>query len=149
MGLMSDYPISVPVPEQTEEQKAEQEKQFRQADLIKELSEQLKPWSSTLLVQAKALQDKPTQAQLQSLADEIDQLTSAGRNAQGRMDSFDCPKDSNFYKAVQNLWEYCELAHHDAKQAANAADDNAEVRGVAYGNMMQNLEQAVRQIQHT
>jgi hypothetical protein len=39
---MSDDPISVPVPEQTDEQKAEQEKQFAPADLIEELLEQLK-----------------------------------------------------------------------------------------------------------
>jgi hypothetical protein len=63
------------------------------------------------------------------------------------MDSLDCSKDSFVYKAIQNLWEYCDLGHHDAKQAAEAAGDNDEVRGVAYGNMMQNLEHADGQLQ--
>jgi hypothetical protein len=145
---MSDDPISVPVPEQTDEQKAEQEKQFAQADLVKELLEQLKPKSSTLLQEARSLAHEPTKDQLQSLADQIDQVAQAGRNAQGRMDSLECAKDSFVYKAIQNLWEYCDLAHRDAKQAADAAGDNDEVRGVAYGNMMQNLEHADGQLQH-
>jgi hypothetical protein len=136
MNLMSDDPIS-----------AEQQKQFAQADLIKELLEQLKPKSSAMLQQAKSLSHEPTKDQLQALADEIDQVAQAGRNAQGRMDSLDCSKDSFVYKAIQNLWEYCDLAHHDAKQAADAAGDNDEVRGVAYGNMMQNLEHADGQLQ--
>ena len=144
---MSDDPISVPVTERTEEQKAEDEKQSRMADVIKEVGGQLKPSAATLLVQAKALAHEPTKAQLESLADEIQQLASAGRNAQGRMDSFDCPKESYFYKAVQNLWEYCELAIPNAKQAADAAGDNNEVRDVAYGNMMQNLESALGSFQ--
>jgi hypothetical protein len=147
MGCMSDDPISVPVPEQTDEQKAEQEKQFAQADLIKELLEQLKPKSSALLQQARALTHEPSKDQLQSLADEIDRVAQAGRNAQGRMDSLECSKDSFVYKAIQNLWEYYDLAHHDAKQAADSAGDNDEVRLVAYGNMMQNLEHADGQLQ--
>jgi hypothetical protein len=147
MGRMSDDPISVPMPEQTDEQKAEQEKQFAQADLIKELLGQLKPRSSALLQQTRSLAHEPTKDQLQSLADEIDQVAQAGRNAQGRMDSLECPKESFVYKAIQNLWEYCDLAHHDAKQAAEAAGDNDEVRAVAYGNMMQNLEHADGQLQ--
>jgi hypothetical protein len=147
MDRMSNDPISVPVPEQTDEQKAEQEKQFAQADLIKELLEQLKPRSSTLLQQARSLTHEPTKDQLQSLADEIDRVAQAGRNAQGRMDSLECSKDSFVYKAIQNLWEYCDLAHRDAKQAADSAGDNDEVRGVAYGNMMQNLEHADGQLQ--
>ncbi|HET6873820.1 MAG TPA: hypothetical protein VFH70_03530 [Acidimicrobiales bacterium] len=144
---MSDDPISVPVAEQTEEQKAEQEKDFARADLLKELLEQLKPRSSTMVQQARSLAHEPTKDQLQSLVDEIDQVAQAGRNAQGRMDTLECSKDSYAYKAIQNLWEYCDLAHHDAKQAADAAGDNDEVRSVAYGNMMQNLEHADGQLQ--
>ncbi len=147
MSPMSDYPISVPVPEQTDEQKAEQEKDFARADLLKELLEQLKPKSSAMLQQAKSLAHEPTKDQLRSLADEIDQVAQAGRNAQGRMDTLECSKDSYAYKAIQNLWEYCDLAQHDAKQAAEAAGDNDEVRSVAYGNMMQNLEHADGQLQ--
>ena len=147
MSRMSDDPISVPESEQTPEQKAEQEKQFAQADLIKELLDQLKPKSSALLQQARSLAHEPTKEQLQALVDEIDQVAQAGRNAQGRMDSLDCPKESYVYKAIQALWEYSDLAHKDAKQAADAAGDNDEVRGVAYGNMMQNLEHADGQIQ--
>src|SRR5690349_7755625 len=89
-GTMSGVHISVPVPEQTDEQKAEQEKQFAQADLVKELLEQLKPKSSTLLQEARSLAHEPTKDQLQSLADQIDQVAQAGRNAQGRMDSLEC-----------------------------------------------------------
>jgi hypothetical protein len=100
-----------------------------------------------MLQQAKSLAHDPTKDQLQSLADEIDQVAQAGRNAQGRMDSMDCPKESFVYKAIQTLWEYCDLARPDAKQAADAAGDNDEVRAVAYGNMMQNLEHADGQIQ--
>jgi len=144
---VSDDPISVPMPDQTEEQRAEQERQSAQADLIKELLDQLKPRSSAMLQQARSLAHEPSKDQLQSLADEIDQVAQAGRNAQGRMDSADCPKDSFAYRAIQGLWEHCDLAHRDAKQAVDAAGDNDEVRAVAYGNMMQNLDQADGQLQ--
>jgi hypothetical protein len=151
VGVMSDQPITIPVAEPSEEEKAKEEearrRQFAQADLVKELLEQLKPKSSTMLQQAKSLAHEPTREQLQSLADEIDQVAQAGRNAQGRMDSLECSKDSFVYKAIQNLWEYCDLAHHGAKQAADAAGDNDEVRAVAYGNMMQDLEHADGQLQ--
>jgi hypothetical protein len=69
--------------------------------LGKELLEQLKPKSSALLQQARSLAHEPTKDQLQSLADEIDQVAQAGRNAQGRMDSLECPKDSFVYKAIR------------------------------------------------
>jgi hypothetical protein len=144
---MSDEPISVPEGEQTDEQKAEQQKQFAQADLLKELLEQLKPKAAAMLQNAKALGHDATKDQIQAVADEIDQVAQAGRNAQGRMDSAECSHDSFTYKAVQNLWEYCDLGHHDAKQAAEAAGDNDEVRDVALGNMRTNLEHADGQIQ--
>jgi hypothetical protein len=144
---MSDDPITVPEGEQTEEQKAEQEKQFAQADLLKELTEQLRPKSASMLQNAKSLGHDATKDQIQAVADEIDQVAQAGRNAQGRMDSLDCSHDSAFYKATQNLWEYCDLAHHDAKEAAQAAGDNDEVRDTAISNMLQNLEHADGQIQ--
>jgi hypothetical protein len=144
---MSDQPITIPVAEPSEEEKEASRRQFAQADLIKELLEQLKPKSSAMLQQAKSLAHEPTREQLQSLADEIDQVAQAGRNAQGRMDSLECSKDSFVYKAIQNLWEYCDLAHHDAKQAADAAGDNDEVRTVAYANMMPGLERADGQVQ--
>src|SRR5262249_44680546 len=138
---MSDDPISVPVPERTDEQKAEDEKRQAQAELIQEIHPPLKAKASAMLQQARSRAHEPTKDQLQALADEIAQVGSAGRNAQGRMDTLDCPKDSFVYKAIQNLWEYCDLALPNAKQAADAVGDNDEVRAVAYGNMMQNLEQ--------
>jgi hypothetical protein len=147
MGAMSDEPISVPVTEDTPEQKAEHEKQAAQSELITELLAQLKPKSSALLQQARSLAHDPTKEQLQALTDEIDQVAQAGRNAQGRMDSMDCYKESFVYKAIQNLWEYCDLARPNAKQAADAVGDNDEVRATAYGNMMQDLEHADGQLQ--
>lgn len=144
---MSDGPISVPVTEDTPEQAEEREKGFRQSDLMTELVGQLKPKSAAMLQTAHSLEKEATKDQLQALVDEIDQVAQAGRNAHGRLDELDCSKESFTYKAIHNLWEYADLAIHDAKQARDAAGDNEEVRNVAFGNMMQNLEHADGQIQ--
>ena len=144
---MSDEnePISVPVPEQTEEEKAAQEQQFAQADLLKEVLEQLKSQASNVLSSAQGLNKDSSKDEITSVADGISQLASAARNGQGRLDTGNLPTGSYSYSAIRNLSDYCDIAQKDAANAANT--DNEEVRATELSNMMGSLQQGISPVQ--
>jgi hypothetical protein len=144
---MSDDPISVPVPEQTDEQKAAQEADFQKSDILNEVLGQLKPQAAQVLQTAQGLGHDASKDDLSALADSIDQLAQAARNGQGRLDGADLPTTSASYHAIHNLSDYCDVAHKDAQQAAGAAGDNDEVKATAIQNMQQSLDSGISALQ--
>jgi hypothetical protein len=136
--------ISVPTPQLTDEQKAQQEEERQKGDqmnaALDEHVPKLEQEMDEARQEAQRLQHGGTKEEYNALADKLQKIQNDADTAQAVFDSAGIPNSQYSYHQIGNMRDYASLAEHDARQAGEAAGDNEEVRGVAHGNMQNNLD---------
>jgi hypothetical protein len=145
--------ISVPTPQLTDEQKAQQaadaEKNEQASQALSEETSKLKAEMDDIRQSAAALKHGGSKDDYNALADKLQQLQSDATAANARFSAAGIPDSQYSAKAIRNVQDYAETAQHSARGAGAASGDNEDVRAVHHGNVQNDLDSIDSQMQGT